>query len=204
MNKVLKYVPYIVILLIAIVAAVTRPWQYFNFVPVIGQNSALTVKTIAGKGEVYLNDKKIGETPLSSENLTPGDYDLKIHRVSETEDFYEDLILPIHLETNTRTFVEAEIGPDEQFSSVIILYYKKNKNDMSGLYLDSIPQDATIWIDDIKEGSTPLTTNKLKDGKHELKISAEGYEDITTNLIIRKGFTLIADIRLMSKPIEIE
>jgi hypothetical protein len=75
---------------------------------------------------------------------------------------------------------------------------------MSGLYLDSTPQDATIWIDDIKEGSTPLTTNKLKEGKHELKISAEGYEDITTNLIIRKGFTLIADIRLMSKPIEIE
>jgi hypothetical protein len=204
MKKFIKYIPYIAVALIALVAAIIRPWQYISFVPVIGQNSALTVKTIAGKAEIHLNDKKIGETPLSSENLSPGDFELTLKRLSETDEFYDNLTTQIHLESNTRTFVEAEIGPSEQFSSLTVLYYKKNMNDSSGLYLDTNPQKATVWIDDIRQGTSPVTTESLEEGRHDLKVTHPGYEDVETTLIIRKGYTLIADVRLMAKPIELD
>jgi hypothetical protein len=204
MKKVVRNIIIGIIAIVAFLAAIIQPWKYVASVPVIGQNAALTVKTIAGKGVVYLDGKEQGGTPLSSENLSPGDYELKIERISETEGFYEDLVTQIHLEQNTRTFVEAEIGPGENFSSLTVLYYQKNKNDKAELYLETDPSNSSIWIDDIDYGTSPLTTGKLKEGKHELKISHPGYEDINTNLIIRKGYTLIADIQLMARPAEIE
>jgi len=203
MQKLTKFLPYIIICVLAVIIAVFRPWQYISLLPVVGQNAALTVKTAFGKSEVYLDGKKMGETPLSSESLKPGDYQLEIKRLTEEEGFYIDISKLIHLEHNTRTFVETEIGPSEQFSSVIILYYKRNKNTDTTLYLDSSPNSATVWIDDLRYGDSPITANKLKDGPHELKLSKPGYEDLKTTLIIRKGYTLIAEIQLMAKPVEL-
>jgi hemin uptake protein HemP len=149
-----------------------------------------------------LDGEKIGETPLSSENLKPGDHEIKIHRVSETENFYQDVVSPIYLEPNTRTFVETEIGPSDQFTSLTILYYQKNKTNKSGLYLDTNPKQSVVWIDEIRQGSSPITSNTLKEGRHEVKITHPGYEDLETTLIIRRGYTLIADIQLMAKPVD--
>lgn len=204
MKKLTKLLPYVVVFIFAIIFAILRPWQYISLLPIVGQNAALTVKTSFGKSEVYLNGKKIGETPLSSENLRPGDYQLEIKRLTEEDSFYTDISRLIHLEPNTRTFVETEIGPSEQFSSVIVLYYKRNKNTDTTLYLDSTPGSATIWIDDIRYGTSPITASKLADGTHKLKISKSGYESLTTTLIIRDGYTLISNIQLMAQPVNLD
>lgn len=204
MQQLKKLLPYIIILVLAVIVAIFRPWQYISLLPIVGQNAALTVKTSFGKSEVYLDGKKIGETPLSSENLKPGDYQLEIKRLTEEDGFYTNISRLIHLESKTRTFVETEIGPSEQFSSVIVLYYKRSKNTDTTLYLDSTPGSAVIWIDDIRYGESPITASKLKEGTHELKISKPGYEDLTSTLIIRNGYTLISEIQLMAKPVNFD
>lgn len=202
-----RYSKFIFIALVVIVGAalaIFRPWQYFNLIPVIGQNAALTVNSTAGKSEVYLDDKKIGETPLSSENLKPGDYTLKIHRISDSDNFYTDIEALIHLESNTRTFVETEIGPSDQFSTLTILYYQKNKGNKSNLYLTTDPENSTIWIDDVRYGDSPVTTDNLNEGRHSMIITHEGYEDTEVTIIIREGYTLIAKAQLMVKPLQLE
>ncbi|MBN2101109.1 PEGA domain-containing protein [Candidatus Dojkabacteria bacterium] len=204
MKKSYRIIIIVFIAALAIAAAILRPWSYLAYLPIVGKNAALTVNTTAGKSEVFLDGKKIGETPLSSENLAPGDYKLKVSRISGSEDFYTDITKLIHLEQNTRTFVEAEIGPSKQFSSLKTLYYKKIKTNESELYIKSSPPGATVWIDNIRYGDTPVTTQKLDDGRHEMKISLDGYEDEDAALILREGYTLIAEIELMARPVQLD
>lgn len=204
MKKSLKYVLIALGVLVLTAIAIVRPWQYISLIPFVGQNAALTVNSISGKADVYLDDKKIGETPLSSENLNPGDHTVTVHRIAEDDDFYEEISRLIHLESNTRTFVEVEVGPTEQFSSIKVMYYDKIQDKNPTLFLDTSPSECVVWIDDVRYGNSPVTSDKLKAGRHELKITHDGYEDLETSFILREGYTLIANIQLMAKPIDLQ
>jgi len=204
MNKLLRSIISVsVLLIIAGTIAILRPWQYISFLPVFNSGTALTVNISQGKGEVFLDGTKVGETPFSSENLTSGDHELEIHRISAQTDFYSTISRQIHLEPNTRTFLEAEIGPDPQFSSYILMYYTKNTNSSASLYINTLPKNTTISIDDQSYGTAPVAADSVTPGRHTLAITHEGYESKDTVIIAREGYTLVVEVQLMAKPIEI-
>jgi len=193
----------ILLILFAGSLAVLRPWSYLANIPFISPTTALTVNVLYGKASVYLDSQKVGETPYSSEQLTPGDHSLRIERIASTDEFYPSIQKQIHLESNTRTFVEAEIGPDDQFTSLKLVYYQKSSGGGTSVYVDTTPSGATVTIDDVRYGTSPATSDKLPAGRHTLKVVTAGYEDEETVVIAREGYTLIADIQLMAKPIEL-
>lgn len=204
MNKIVKRILALTLIAaLAVAVAIIQPWKYFALLPIVNSGTALTVNTSGGKAEVYLNGKKVGETPFSSENLPAGEHTLEIRRISLEPDFYNTIRKQIHLEANTRTFVEAEIGPGEQFSSTHVMYYRNNNTTDASIYVDASPDNCTVTIDDVRSGETPVTNNSLSPGKHTLRIEHDGYEPQETVIIIREGFTLIAEFQLMSKPIEL-
>lgn len=193
----------VILVSIAVGVAVYQPWSRLSFIPFSSYGTALTINVMHGKAAVYLDGSKVGETPYSSENLNPGDYSLTIERMSSNQDFYEPISKQIHLEQNTRTLVEAEIGPGLQFSAVRMIYYKKHTSEQSSIYVKTNPASSTVWIDDVRYGNSPVTNNTLSSGKHDLSVSHDGYEDQETSVIIREGFVLIAEFDLMAKPIEL-
>lgn len=191
----------VIIVAFAVIIALVRPWQYIPGIPALRSGAALTVNSPLGKAEVYLDEKKVGETPYSSENLSPGDYSIEIRRISAAQDFYETISKEIHLEANTRTFVEAEIGPGTQFSSVIIMYYTRNTTDAASVFIDTTPKESLVSIDGMPLGKTPIATDELSPGKHTVAASRVGYEQIEADIITREGYTLITEIQLMAQPI---
>lgn len=193
----------VIIVTIAVLTALLRPWQYYTNLPLLESGTALTVNSPLGKAEIYLDGKKIGETPYSSENLSSGDYSLEIRRISAEPDFYQPVIKQIHLEPKTRTFIEAEIGPGVQFSSVVLMYYTRNSTDRSSVYIDTTPKGSSITIDETKFGESPVANNELAPGKHTISVNRVGYEELETVIIARKGYTLIAEFQLMAQPIDL-
>jgi hypothetical protein len=205
MLKLLKKIGLVAILIAGIVAvSLWQPWKYITNISLIGSNSALTVNSTAGKSEVYLDDEKIGETPFSTENLSPGDYSLEVKRVTDEDNFYTTISKQIHIETNTRTLFEVEIGPSQQFSSYALVYYRKNESNETSLYIDTDVPQAEISLNDKTLGPAPAITEKMEAGDYIIKVTAPGYEEYEVEVIARKGYTLIAEMDLMIKPISIE
>ena len=77
-----------ILVIIAIAIAILRPWENISILPIVNSGTALTVNTPLGKAEVYLDEKKVGETPFSSENLTKD--------LSSGLYLTKPLLLPIH------------------------------------------------------------------------------------------------------------
>lgn len=204
MNKLLRRtIIFVGVLLLASLLAVWQPWKVILSVPGITSGTALTVNTQSGKAEVYIDEQKVGETPFQTENLTHGEHDLRIVRLSNQESFYETISKQIFIEEGTRTFVEAEIGPGRQFTSLKIVYYRKDNPGESRVYVDTSPEKSTVTIDDNSYGQAPLTTSDIEPGRHTILVSHDGYETEETTIIVREGYTLIAEFQLMAKPIEL-
>lgn len=204
MNKRLRRtIIFLGLLLGASALAMWQPWKIIWSVPGISSGTALTVNTQSGKAEVYLDGKKVGETPFATENIPPGEHDLEIIRISSEDSFYEMITKQIFVEEGTRTFFEAEIGPSRQFSSLKIVYYRKDNPDATGVYVDTSPEKSIVTIDETVYGEAPITTSELEPGRHTLSVSHNGYEPEETTIIVREGYTLIAEFQLMAKPIEI-
>ena len=191
------------LVVVLVTLAVLRPWNLFDRLPFISPTTALTVNSLKGKAEVYLDGRKVGETPFSSEQLSPGDYDLEIRRISNDSDFYQPIQKTIHCELGTRTFVEAEVGPSMQFSSLKLVYYRKSSSPEASLYISTTPSSTRALIDNTSFGDTPVTTNSITPGRHTVTIEKEGYEPEETTVIAREGFTLIVEMNLMTIPIDL-
>jgi hypothetical protein len=58
----------------------------------------------------------------------------------------------------------------------------RNTGDLS---VDSTPQGASVYIDNILRGTTPLTTI-LIEGTHSILVKKEGYKDITDSVTIKR------------------
>ena len=194
----------ILVILIIIGISIWQPWRYLLNLALIGQNSALTVNSTGGKSEVFLDDKKIGETPLSLDNLSSGDFTIEIKRITSNESFYTTISKEIHIEQNTRTLVEVEIGPSDQFSSTSIIYYRDNNSSGSSMYLNSVPNNSTITVDGTEYTDSPIVIDNIGGGEHGVTIESAGYESLDVSVISRNGYTLIAEFDLMIKPIVIE
>lgn len=202
MFKPLRKVFIIILTITAIIAvSIWQPWKYLFNLALIGSNSALTVNSKGGKSEVYLDNEKIGETPLSIDNLAPGDYTIEIKRVTSQDSFYTTISKEIHIEPNTRTLVEVEIGPSKQFSSTSLIYYRDKNLSGSSMYINSDPSTSIITVDGTEYLEPPIVIENIKSGDHTITVAADGYETLKASVISRDGYTLIAEFDLMIKPI---
>lgn len=200
MSKTARAIIIVIVFAIATAIAITRPWTYFEF---IAPKSAITINAVSGKLEVYLNEQKVGETPFEADSLTPGTYNITLKRVSETDGLYSTFSRRIDLESNTRTVLKVELGPSDQFSSHILVYFKKANKDETSVYVESVPSGATVTLDEIRLGTAPLTKSGIRPGTYRLKVAHPGYEDHEVEVQVISGYTLITDVKLMARPIEI-
>lgn len=139
--------------------------------------SKVTV-TVANNAEIWINGVKKGNGTWTGD-LGEGTYEFEAkqqgHRSTLTT---RDLIVTqepqtINLQAPTPIYGEADIN--------------------------SSPAMADIYIDGEKMGKTPQMVSKLLIGSHQLRLNKNGYDDLTTSIIIKEGETTSLSVQLEKK-----
>ncbi len=117
------------------------------------------------EAEVLINGHQVGTTPFSSENLSPGDYQVKLVK--------ENLIWQsnVKLTAGTITAITRDLSakPDASAGEVVTLFPGQ------GLVVLSNPPTAEVSLDNQVKGLTPLTLDDISIGEHNIIIKHIGF-----------------------------
>jgi len=119
---------------------------------------------------VYLDNVNNGVTPLTLDNIAPGSHAILLKKTG-----YNDY----------RTNINVVSGQTATLSATLSLFGQKT----GAVTIKSTPSGATILIDNINRGSTPMTISNLMAGGHPLVLKKTGYNDYKTNIIVTAGRT---------------
>lgn len=179
----------LILLFIVIVACVVF---YFagGFNP---KGAGLRIDTIP-VSTIYIDGEQVGKTPYS-EVHPPGEIEIKL-----VPDSFEIPLSPyierITLTSGVETIITREFGESEEKESGEIITFEKVAGDEVSVVVVSNPDSAQVTIDGVVKGFAPFKSTDIVEGKHELKLSANGYNDRVLNINTFKGYTLTVHIKL--------
>jgi len=169
----------------------------------LGNNSgkgALQV-TSTPRASVYLNGKKIGNTPLckceAEDLIKTGEYEIKL---IPDEGNFKPFQEKITINKSTLTVVDKEFSSGTQgSSSIITLSPTSNKKDSELLVL-SLPSSGNVFLDNNALGATPLFLKRITASDHYLSITKNGYKDKTIEIRTVQGYKLTTMVSLGVNP----
>jgi len=127
------------------------------------RGTGLSVVTNPPGAKVYLNDVPMGRTPLSL-SLNPGNYTLRLVKYG-----YDNTTLNLTIRPGEWKNVTVDLRPL-----------------MSNLEIDSDPRRASVYIDGVYRGETPLYIT-LTPGFHNLTLSVIDYQNYTKKIFLKPG-----------------
>lgn len=143
---------------------------------------------------VFLDNKHIGRTPLR-EKVTAGEYTIRLVADSTTE-----TVAPwqakISVGANLLTFVNAVLSDSELSSAVDVLWLEKSVVGKPELSVVTNPDGASVVLDDVTKGITPLTISDMTAGDHTLTVTSPGFLTRTMKVKLTSGYKLIASMKL--------
>lgn len=143
---------------------------------------------------VFLDNKHLGRTPVR-EKVNAGAYTLKLTPESPTADV-AGWQGNITLGQNLLTFVNATLAPSELSSAVDILWLEKIASRRSELSVVSNPDGATVMVDEVTRGVTPITIEDVMPGEHSLTVTSPGFLTRTVKIRLTPGYKLVASLKL--------
>jgi hypothetical protein len=162
---------------------------------------ALQVTSVP-KSSVYLNDKKIGNTPLCKcdpkDLIKTGEYTIKLVPDEEDSKPFEEKIT---INKSTLTVVDREFLEGLQGNGNIITLSPISDNKTSELLVISIPKDANVFLDNNPVGATPLILKDVTESDHNLSVKKDGYKDKTIGIRTVQGYKLTSLVFLGINPI---
>jgi len=189
-------------LILAIVIVVVSVILYFiplkeilGKLPLINRfynNTSIYIVAENGKAKVKVNGKDYGETPSTVENLPEGKYTIELEKDTDATTFYQKQIFELELAKNTTARIDLEFGPESTLSGTI-LYYTSATTTSTGdglLTVTSSAPDGKVYIDGKYKADAPLSNFELKDGQYQIKVTAQGYENVEIPIIVRSGYQL--------------
>ncbi len=155
-------------------------------------NTSMEIIVEKGKAQVQINDKDYGQTPVTVENLKEGKYTVELSKISGDDTFYENQTFEVEISKNTSARIDIEIGPDNILNGTI-LYYTEAANTQKGkglITITSSVDEAKVYVDKEYLGTSPITNLELADNQYQIKVSAQGYEDVEIPVFVRSGYLL--------------
>ena len=159
-----------------------------------GGAEAVLKVTSTPTATVFLDDKKIGSTPLE-EKVDAGEFKLKLISESSTENSvsWEETI---SLSANLLTYVNRELGASELESAGEVLTLEKISADGAQVAVLSTPDGATVSLDGQSKGTTPTIIEGIEVGSFDLKVETPGYKPRSVKIKTSKGYKLTAAFQL--------
>ena len=138
-----------------------------TYIPVKSYNKGALNIDASMKAGVYLNGKKVGETPTTLNDLLEGEYELRL----DIPD-YQSWTAKVKVKA-AETIKINHIFPTPGSLSVFTNPW------------------AIIFIDGNEQGTTPIIIDKIPEGEHLLEIRREGYKPIYKTIIIEAYKTTV-------------
>ena len=204
------------VLIVILAIIVTSILIYFlpvdgiiNKIPLVNRlykNTILEVITINGKATVYIDGEEYGETPLTINDLTPGEYNIELDKISDSEEFYQTESFNVILTKNTTSRIELEIGPAGVLHGAILYYTAQNNLDKNQGELSILCDidDSKAYLDGEYVKKTPIIAKLLTAKEYELEVSADNYDTLTIPILIEDGYLLNVKAYLFPIPITFE
>ena len=146
--------------------------------------------------KVYIDGKEMGLTPYRNRNLTPGEIEVKLDANGKT------WTRKIKLQNNISTVVDWEFGNGDDQNGGYILYLEKtgDKN-KAGLLTNTVPNKATITIDNEIKGMSPLKINDIGQGDKHIALSYPGHKTVDIFAKSLKGYQLVVESALLEETV---
>ncbi|SDF80476.1 PEGA domain-containing protein [Methanolobus vulcani] len=132
------------------------------------KTGSVSVSTTPSGAKVYIDDKYIGASPLTSTGLLPGS-----HAISISMNGYRDV---------SDTFI---INADSS-SSYKKLLVKQNGN----IDIDSTPSGAKVYLSGSYKGVTPLYLESISPDTYNINVVKDGYKDLQRTVTVKDGSTV--------------
>lgn len=147
--------------------------------------SGVKITSLPG-GTVFINDKEVGKTPFQDENLSPGNYSVKI--TGSNELWQGDVLLT----KGTVTVINRELAESIASASGEVLTLTPG----SGMVVTSSPNGADLEIDGQSYGRTPLSINAIKPGEHVFILTHDNYLKRSIRALLPEKLSLHLDVDL--------
>lgn len=146
--------------------------------------------TSTPEASVFLDGKHVGKSPFFSEQLKAKVYLVKLTagEASYTEE--------ITLTEGTLTVINRELSSNFLSQSGEVLWLEGGDK---GLFITSMPDEATISLDGQIIGKTPHKIEEIEEGDHKITITKVGYIDREFSIKTSNKYLLVADISLASE-----
>lgn len=143
---------------------------------------------------VFLDNKNIGKTPYK-EKVDAGSYTLKLVADSTTSQLtsWEG---KVDVGQNLLTYVNAALSESELSTAVDVVWLEKITSKNSELSVTTSPDGATVLVDDVTKGLTPLTLQDITPGDHTVSITSTGFLTRTLKIKTTPGYRVIANLKL--------
>ncbi len=143
---------------------------------------------------VFLDNKHIGRSPLR-EKVTAGEYTIRLVAESTTGE-----VAPwqakISVGANLLTYINAVLSESELSSAVDVLWLEKSAAGKPELSVITNPDGASVVLDDVTKGITPLTISDMTAGDHNLTVTSPGFLTRTMKVKLTAGYKLITSMKL--------
>lgn len=188
------------IIIIALITVLSILLYFFPPKQIVGRlpflnrfynNTTIEIITQKGKARVWIDDKDQGETPITASDLPEGTYLVEMEKIAPENSFYKKHSFNIELSKNTTARVDMEIGPEDLLHGTILYYTPtKTSNKKGYLVVTTNVQDSKVSVNGefMKRGS--LTNLELGDSEYQVKVEAEGYQEIQIPVFVREGYQL--------------
>jgi len=143
---------------------------------------------------VFLDNKHLGRTPLR-EKVTAGEYTIRLVAESTTGET-APWQAKISVGANLLTFVNAVLSDSELSSAVDVLWLEKSVAGKPELSVVTNPDGASVVLDDVTKGITPITISDVVAGDHSLTVTSPGFLTRTMKVKLTSGYKLITSMKL--------
>jgi hypothetical protein len=139
-----------------------------------GNVSQLSVKSLRGDYEVYIDGESIGKVLDKQQNefpkIKPGRHTIKLVRQAQNPDFYYVLERPVDFLPSSQVEITWEAGPTLESSTGTVKYFTSIvKPEGAEVYILTFPQSAAVEFDNRR--SEANTFEILDTNNHTLKVS---------------------------------
>jgi hypothetical protein len=151
----------------------------------VGSNPASTI---------FLDNKSLGRAPFQ-DKVSAGSYTIKLVPDSATTQLvsWEGTIV---VGPNLLTYVNADLTESELTSAVDILWLEKISSKQSELSVTTNPDGASVLVDDVTRGVTPISISDIIPGDHTVTVTSVGFLTRTLKIRTTPGYRLITTMKL--------
>lgn len=168
---------------------------YFNF---IKEKKGLLYVDASLPSDVYIDGIRKGKTPYESEERE-GEALVRIVPDADEGLSYEARVKIVE---GVRTIVRRMFEEGVETSSFEIISFERNWSSYASVSVVSVPDGSQVFIDGQNIGYTPIRLNNVLDGKHIIRVHADGFGEKEIEIIPVSGYNLTYFVGLSRVPQE--